>query len=436
MSRVPDGLQQASRQARRVAGRARRLAVTARRQVGDRVEQRVHTVRSREQARAQAEIARALAFRHGYLVCRAGSPVPRTAAGWIRREVAGVAYHLHPSTRMTGAADAVVLLGDPVDVDAATTDAQVIAGRLAGLRTEGTEAVVRAASRLGGRWTLFLHGDAGVLAVVTDAMASQGVWWDQEGMIASHQALLPTSDSALRPNTWLRVGLAGREVEVHRYWPAAEDGSEPVVEPGVAGRELCERLVAHTRLLATLGRPGVALSEGLASSALLAAYLRHPRDGGFTFTTFEVASVREGMGPVEHLFATSHLAQTLGLPHRVVEVLAPAERDGLGLAYAQTYPGGTSVGVARAYAELPADTVVLHPAGGDLLDRQVWETGDELGSVAGFPEGDLSQRVLLPFNDRRIIELLLSLAVAQDDTSSPLTALADELPPLTPALDA
>lgn len=436
MSRVPEGLHQASRQARRVAGRARRLAVAARRQVGERVEQRVRTVRSREEARAQAEIVRAVAFRHGYLVCRVGSPVPPAVAEWVQHEVGTVTYHLHPSTRMTVAAEAVVLLGDPVDVDAATTDPQLIAGRLAELRPEGTAAIVRAASRLGGRWTLFVHEDDGALVVVTDALASQEVWWGQEGVIASHRALLSTSGSALRPNTQLRVGAAGGDgVEVHRYWPAAEDEADPVVGPDVAGRELCERLVTHTRLLATLGRPGVALSEGLASSALLAAYLRHRHDDGFAFTTFEVASVRDGLGPVEHLFVASQLAQTLGLPHRVVEVIAPAEGDGLGLAYARTHPRGARPGVPQAYAELPADTVVLHPAGSDLTDRAAWEAGDRLGSAAGFPEGDLTQRVLLPFNDRRIIELLLSLSATQKGASAALAELADELPALTPGLD-
>ncbi|USQ76319.1 hypothetical protein [Ornithinimicrobium cryptoxanthini] len=451
MSRVPEGQHQTSRQvsglagqARRLAGRARRLGVTARRQIGERVRQRVRTVRSRQAALQPGEVARAGAFRHGYLVSAAGSSVPPAVAQWVRREVGTVTYRLHPSTRLTVAADAIVLLGDPVDVDADTADTAMIAQRLAGLRPDGTAAIVRAASRLGGRWTLFVHESDGRLTVVTDALASQGVWWDQEDVIASHRALLSTPVSALQPNTLLRVGLPGRDDhEVHCYWPAPEgSGADLVVEPGAAGRELRERLVTHTRLLATLGRPGLALTEGVASRALLAAYLRHPRDDGFAFTTFEVSSVGEGLGPVEHLFAASHLAQTVGLPHRVLEVAATPEAEPLAVAFSQTYPEGAShpqsasAGVARAYSALPEGTVVLHPAGAEVQDQATWEAGDHLRSSEGFPEGDLTQRVLLPFNDRRVIELLLSLSGAREDASAPLAPLVDELPTPTPALDA
>lgn len=425
----------------------RQVFARVRHQLGARAEQRVRTVRSRQETLQLTEATQRRALRHGYLVSRTGSPTPTLVAGWHRREMGTFTYHLHPSTRITvagfAAAEPVVLLGDPVDVDADTADAWIITERLAGLVAAGTDAIVRAASQLGGRWTLFMHGPDGALIVLTDALASQDVWWDGDvkdgAVIASHPALLANpSASLLRPNTLLRVGPhGGSDAEVRRYWPAPADSVEgPPGDVDAVCREIRERLLTHTRLLSTLGTPGVALTEGLASRALLAAYLQHPREDGFTFTTFEVSSVREGLGQVENLFAASHLAQTVGLAHRVVEVAPSPEGRAIALAYAQTYPEGTRAGVAWAYEALPEGTVVLHPAGVNVLDRATWEDGDHLGVIEGFPEGDLTHRVLLPFNDRRSIELLLSLPPTGEDTPAPVTQLAHELPPLTPGLDA
>src|SRR5690606_10068071 len=189
--------------------------------------------------------------------------------------------------------------------------------------TAGTAEAVRKASRLGGRWTLLLHGNDRALTVMPDALASQDVWWDaDDGTIGSHEALV-SHGTVLRPNSLLTVsspsgdaGGVAAQVQPH------PSGQPTVLNLGAeaAFSTFRDRLVAHTRLLTSLGRPGVALTGGLASRAVLAAYLEHPRADGYTFTTFSPASARRSLDPAVDLFTASQLAHVIGIPHRVLEV--------------------------------------------------------------------------------------------------------------------
>src|SRR5699024_3388102 len=159
-----------------------------------------------------------------------------------------------------------------------------------------------------------------------------------------------------------------------------------------------------TRLLCDLGRPGVGLTAGPRSRAILAAYLPHRRDGGYGFTHYATESFRTDPAAAEDLFTASALAHRLDLPHRVLRAVKPPRGAVFELAYRRTYPGGTTLARAFARHTLPRDTVELHSAGADVADQHSWEhlTGD-------FREGDLAHRVMLPFNDRRLLEIMLSL---------------------------
>src|SRR5690606_8475243 len=209
------------------------------------------------------------------------------------------------------------------DVDSGTTSPEALAEGLLVAHTAGTQEAVHQAGRLGGRWTLLLHGNDGALTVVPDALASQEVWWDaDDGTIGSHEALV-RHGTVLRPNSLLTVsppsGDAGgwaTQMQPH------SSGQRTVVNLGAeaAFSTFRDRLVAHTRLLTSLGRPGVALTGGPASHAVLAAYLEHARADGYAFTTFSPASARRSVDPAVDMVRASQLAHVLGLPHRVREV--------------------------------------------------------------------------------------------------------------------
>src|SRR5690606_17926944 len=101
----------------------------------------------------------------------------------------------------------------------------------------------------------------------------------------------------------------------------------------------------------------------------------------------------------------------------------------------RSFPSGQRPGVALAHASLPVGTVQLHSAGSAVVDLETW--GDAAGrrSGLGFPEGDLAHRVLLPFNDRRLLELMLAMAAHPDPGVGPVPRMAGELPALPIPLD-
>ncbi|WP_109472745.1 hypothetical protein [Ornithinimicrobium cavernae] len=410
--------------------RVTRTVGRVRDRVGTAVQQRVTVVRERDREHGVRSVAGDLAFGCGYLVRGPGVPRPAEVAGWRTRSVGG--YHYHARARITisptGPDGAVVLIGRPVDVDTRTTTTQTIADRLAVLAADasGTDAVVRAAAYLGGRWTLFVHGGDGSLTVVTDALASQQVWHSDDGStLASYASLVP-GGTVLPTNSLLEVH--GGTVQVRRYWPwdepqdAGVDGLPAGSSTEAVYEEFRSRIVAHTRLLSDLGRPGVALTGGTRSRAVLAAYLPHRRDGGYAFTHFATESFRDGPGQAEDLFAASALAHRLELPHRVLRAMEPSRDDVFSLAYRRTYPRGDSLASAFARHTLPRDTVELHSAGADIVDLDSWE-----GLGGPFREGDLAHRVLLPFNDRRLLELMLSVPVEQRRAGALVGRLAAEL---------
>lgn len=379
----------------------------------------------------------ALAFGGGYLVRSLAVPPPPVVAGWPTRTLGDRAYHARtPMTySMTSAGQAVVLLGYPVDVDAGLSDAQAIADRLAEVADGRTahagtvhadtahagtgdphDAVQRAAAYLGGRWTLFLQDADGGLMVLPDALASQPVWHSPDGaVIGSHEALV-TKGAVLPVNSVLEV-TSGHDVRVRDLHLDDGTGSESA---GATYEQFRERLVAHTHLLTETGLAGVALTAGPASHAVLAAHLPHHTQDDFAFTNFATDSAREGRGPAMDLFGASALAHRLGIAHRVVRAVDPPAGSVFEAAYQSTWPNGDSIATAYARHQLPPDTVELHSTGAQTHDVASWQAvPDEVR------DGDLSHRVALPFNDRRLLDMLCS----QPSGQSFVARLAEELPP-------
>lgn len=412
-----------SRQIDRLTSRAGKV----RDRVGEAVRQRVEVVRERERIHTAQADSGDLAFGSGYLVRAPGVPRPPEVAGWRTRTISGYSYHararITASPISTGGR--LVLVGRAVDVDTGNVSPQGITDELAERAADGIAALVRRAAYLGGRWTLFRHSPDGDLTVLTDALASQPVWYSADGrMLTSYAALAPGS-TALAPNSLLHVTDA-RGVTVRRYypWPGTEDAGEEVATSDLAGAyaEFRRRIVAHTRLLADLGRPGIALTAGPRSRAVLAAYLPHRRDGGYTFTYFSTQSARHGQDEADDLFAASELSHRLRVPHRVVRAMRPPWRDAFSVAYRRSFPGSSSMAAAFARHTLPRDTVELHSAGSDVVDLDSWEQLDR-----NYLEGDLAHRVMLPFNDRRLLEIMLSLPAQQRAEQFLVKRLAAEL---------
>lgn len=412
-----------SRLPARVTQRVGRL----RDRIEETVQQRVATVRKRERTHTAQTDSGDLAFGYGYLVRAPGAPRAPEVVGWRTRTISGFVYHararITASPVRTGGA--VVLVGRAVDVDTGNVSAQRLTDELAELAALGTPALVRRAAYLGGRWTLFRHHLDGAVTVLTDALASQQVWHAADHrLIASHAALVPDG-TVLPTNSLLHVNGPG-EATVRRYypWPDTDPPGEgaPTTDLAAAYAEFRKRVVAHTRLLSDLGRPGLPLTSAPSSRAILAAYLPHRRDGGYTFTAFATESARESRGPADELFEASRLSHELGIAHRVVRAMTPPWGDACSVAYRRTFPQGTTLAEAFARHTLPRDTVELHGAGADVVDLASWEQLDRT-----YLEGDLAHRVLLPFNDRRLLETMLSLPVEHRASGLLINRLAAEL---------
>lgn len=361
---------------------------------------RIQRVQDREEAAARHR------WSNHYLIRAAGTlapptPVPR----WTRRTVGGYDYHLHPGTPVTFA-DRVVIIGRPVDVDGASTDAGDIALRLSttwnALRGGATpddaaQGLVTEANRLAGRWVIVLHhespaGGPGPLTVLTDAQASVPVV-AREGIAAvgSHADHLPGSGTtptgeatvSVPNHSWLRVtpeAAPSARVAVHRHWHPADQAEATDTEALYTAFR--DRFVEHVRLLAGLGTPVLSLTGGLRSRATLAAYLRHRRPGELALTFYDPESARTSTDPATDLFTASDLAYRASLPHRVFRPC-----DSLATV-------------------LPRDAVELRSSAGLL-------TTDPQPVVPA-----AAHEVLLPFNDRVLAELW---------HSQPAQWLADEV---------
>ena len=376
-------------------------------------------------------------FTGGYLVARERGHLSPEVADWPVRTLAGHDYHLGPRTVLTSSlapgGGVIALLGQPVDVASGTAEPQAITDRLAALLGAGVSSVLRGTLDLGGRWTLLVHEESGGLSVLTDALASQAVWWDPQGSVIASHAVLAPGASVLPADQLLEVSKGGAAARPHSLDDAAglaQAATEaPSTDPGVMLALIRERLGAHTALLAGLGRPAVALTAGPASAAVLAAYLPHHRQGGFAFTYFAPEWASEGGQGAQDMFAASRLAQQVGLEHRVLRAQEPSKDHPLARALRATFPEATSLAGAVARHGLPPEVVELHSAGAEAAEASTPpDTSSPGGSSAGiavsdYRLGDPSHRVLLPFNDRRLLALMRAVPPPLREAGALLRAL-------------
>ena len=303
------------------------------------------------------------------------------------------------------------------------------------------------------------------------------------GTMTTHEGVLP-----LVPNHLLRLSVAGAAVTVshERFWPF-QDRVERLDTSAVT-TEFIDHFREHTRLLCSFGRPVVSLTGGMDSRTSLAAALPHLRDDSFAFTYFNPRDGLTKKGAAEDVFEANAIAFGVGIQHRVLRWRQPQPGSAFDEIVDRTYPvRRASTGAAHAmWADLPHDIIHLQsigaelgttfftkrPAGpitahrlleivstrsdlgeemeqaafGDYLDYAeftheairgydphdvfYWEQRMGKWGYQKYQDGDFSHRMLLPFNDRGLIELMQSLPYALRESKVLLHALLATVPTL------
>lgn len=280
----------------------------------------------------------------------------------------------------------------------------------------------------------------------------------------------------LVPNCLLRVRLGARPggapaVRHERFWPWRE--REGTSDVRAVYQVFRERLAAHVQLLAGLGRPTVSLTAGWDSRVTAAVAQDALRDAdGFAFTYVNPRDARGGRAAMADVTGASAVAAQLGLPHRVLRWRQPPPGSTFDVLHRRTYaPLLPSRGAAHAmWADLPHDGLVqlqsncgetgttfirdrtdepLSPVrlarmmmgtdqgledlaeqmyggyqdhaamtadrllGYDHHDLFYWEQRIGRWGWQKFTDGDFGHRILLPFNDRVLLESMLSLPYPQ-----------------------
>ncbi|WP_131106303.1 hypothetical protein [Ornithinimicrobium sufpigmenti] len=279
----------------------------------------------------------------------------------------------------------------------------------------------------------------------------------------------------LAPNCLLRVRLRPEDpptVRQERFWPWRQ--REETTDVRAVYRAFRERLAAHAQLLAGLGRPALSLTAGWDSRVTAAVAQDALRAGdGFAFTYVNPRDARGGRAAMADVTGASAVSAQLGIPHRVLRWRQPPPGGTFDVLHRRTYaPLLPSRGAAHAmWADLPRDgsLVQLQSNGGETgttfirartaeplsplrLARMMMGASEGLEDLAGqmydgyqeyaamtaerllgydhhdvfyweqrmgrwgwqkFTDGDFGHRILLPFNDRVLLETMLSLPYPQ-----------------------
>lgn len=295
----------------------------------------------------------------------------------------------------------------------------------------------------------------------------------------------------LPPNHLLVIGPGDPPATgLERFWP----WRERVERDDLAGAfaDFRERLTAHVGLLTALGRTGISLTAGGDSRTSLAALVPHRRPGTFAFTYY---NPRQGARDGRHradLFEASAWASLAGLGHLVLRWRVPGREEPLAQAWRRMFPvHPASVGSANSmYAGLPRtliqlasnlgeigttnpmprrpgeltphrmaqlwqsppfaaahdydavfaeyrEATALTPrdlAGYDGHDLFYWEHRMGAWGVRKYAEGDVGHRVMLPFNDRALLETMLSLPVAHREEKTLFAMMQSATPELAGGL--
>ena len=294
----------------------------------------------------------------------------------------------------------------------------------------------------------------------------------------------------LLPNSLLRVHLGGPHgaaaaVHHERFWPWRERVGTTDVD--AVYEVFRARLGRHVELLAGVGRPAVSLTAGGDSRATAAVARQALRErDGFAFTYVNPRDARTGPAAMTDVTGASAVAAQLGLPHRVLRWRQPPAGGTFDVLHRRTYaPLLPSRGAAHAmWADLPPDLVQLQSncaetgttflrrrtdeplsplrlarmmmnatdgledladrmyggyvehaqmaadrlLGYDHHDRFYWEQRIGRWGWQKFVDGDLGHRILLPFNDRVLLETMLSLPYPQREAKVLLERIFAEEP--------
>lgn len=279
--------------------------------------------------------------------------------------------------------------------------------------------------------------------------------------------------SPVLPNCHLIVEGPSAAPRHERFYPFPDTS---LGDPADAYDTFRDLFRAHTRLLCDLGPVGISITAGVDSRTTLAAARPHLAPGSFTFTwhDFDKADPAER----EDLDVGRAIAGHLGLPHTTVRLEPWEAGTAFATAFTRTFrhlpqfpraaqavatqlPEGfhqlqsmcAEVGTGfyrkrtqqtvdaqrlahlyspRPFGQLP-EVVAAHEeliAYADFRQERLdpldyhdlfyWETRLGRWAVLRMQEADLSHRMLLPFNHRRIIEALLSLPFEERQAKQPL----------------
>ena len=305
------------------------------------------------------------------------------------------------------------------------------------------------------------------------------------GTMTTHRDVLP-----LVPNHLLEIRLDGASASVShdRFWPFEERAER--TDLARVAEEFIDYFREHTALLCTLGRPVVSLTGGKDSRTTLAAALPHLLEDSFTFTYYNPRDGLVGEGAPVDVFTANALAAAVGVQHRVLHWRQPARGSVFEEIYDRTYPVRRgSTGAAHAmWADLPHDIIHLQSIGaelgttfythrtdapisparlleivtnrtdldsamarsafGDYLDYAqftperiggydyhdvfYWEQRMGKWGYQKYQDGDFAHRMLMPFNDRGLVEIMQSLPYPQREQKVLLEAMLATVPTLEP----
>ena len=284
----------------------------------------------------------------------------------------------------------------------------------------------------------------------------------------------------LLPNHVLDVDVPSGVTTHKRFYPST---SQSELDPQLAVERFEELFRGHVQLLCRYGRVGTSLTAGFDSrTSFLAAY-SHMLPGSFAWTWNDFEEPKADL--VADVLGANELAFQLGVPHRVIALRRPDDLHRFEESYERTFrfwPQHERAAFAVA-AQLPADFFQLlsmlaetgtgfykrrtpgpwdagrlsqlyssypfgrlpevidlheefieyagfteHAMGGiDYHDLFYWEARAGRWATARIQEADLSHRVLLPFNQRGIIESLHALPLPARVGKQPLAHLIERL---------
>ncbi|TDC54425.1 hypothetical protein E1212_03015 [Jiangella ureilytica] len=297
------------------------------------------------------------------------------------------------------------------------------------------------------------------------------------GIATAYRSVRP-----LIPNCLLEADLASGRTVHRRFYPFEELREMDVK---VTYERFEELFRAHLRLLSTFGPVGISVTSGLDSRTTLAGGREFLPPNSFAFTFYR--STNPADAHAEDLYGGNQTAWNYQLPHRVIRwdgrikspafdaiftttfprlsqarTIAQAFYDGLPRDFFHFQSTIAETGtvfykrrevteisaqrlthlwhgadVARVESLVAAFEEFIHYAdfradnlhGYDYHDLFYWEHRNSRWAANRYHEADLAHRVLLPFNQRSLIETMLSLPFKDRADRVLLHHLIDRFPP-------